>query len=50
MGLNTLYTSRSSHQNLMLTLAMDLSAKTMKEVDLNLSEEEIMDRLNFENK
>ena len=36
-------------QNLMLTLAMDLSAKTLKEIDLNLSEEEIMDRLNFEN-
>lgn len=51
MGLNTPHTQAEvAHQNLILTLAMDLSAKTMKEVDLNLSEEEIMDRLNFENK
>ena len=51
MELNTPHTQAEvAHKNLMLTLAMDLSAKTMKEVDLNLSEEEIMDRLNFENK
>ncbi len=50
LGLNTPHAqAEEAHQNLMLTLAMDLSAKIKSEVSLDLSENEIMDRLNFEN-
>jgi myo-inositol 2-dehydrogenase/D-chiro-inositol 1-dehydrogenase len=49
MGTNTPHTSaHEAHRNLMYTLAMDLSAKLNKEIDLDISEDYIMDRLNLE--
>ena len=49
VGTNTPHTSaHEAHRNLMYTLAMDLSAKLNKEIDLDISEDYIMDRLNLE--
>jgi len=38
-------TAAEGHRNLMLTMAMDLSAKTGKEVKLPISPEELMEGL-----
>jgi len=49
MGISTPHTNaHEAHRNLMYTLAMDLSAKLNKEIDLDISEDYIMDRLTLE--
>jgi len=38
-------TAAEGHRNLMLTMAMDLSAKEKREIELPISPDELMERL-----